>query len=457
MRFTLRQQLLLAPATILLLLTVLLVFLQYAYWDLSVKRRKASELGKVFIALAEADLATKRMRSLSESLRRELLVDREELRELSQLHEHVVEAMERVQQHMPLPPQKAQRLQQNIQALNPENGFDAQEYIQQLSRLRPQLIELIEKARSQRGRLKDLKNKNIDQLVARTTMLSLIVLGTAIIVGIVLSLLLARRILRRIRSLSASAGRIAQGDLTPPEPPTRIHDELDDLTYSINRMSHRLLKVVGSEKLLEGAEEERRRIAMDLHDQTLSDLGAILRQVQELKTEPACRDLGQEIESGLQRSITNLRGVMNDLHPQTLDLLGLSSALQAHLEERCSGSSMPEYHFYAHPDADQLQLSRLRQVNLYRIAVEAIHNVIKHAGASRYEVNLDLRDSHTLVLAVEDNGRGLDNEQEHSGRGLYNIRERARALGAEVEWQASRFSSGTRFELKLPLTSGELA
>jgi len=98
-----------------------------------------------------------------------------------------------------------------------------------------------------------------------------------------------------------------------------------------------------------------------------------------------------------------------------------------------------------------LKLERLKQLALYRIAIEAVQNVLKHADASRYEVSLEIRESD-LILSVEDNGKGLSQNSSHSGggRGLNNIRERARAIAAEVSWKPSRFSTGTRFELTLP-------
>jgi signal transduction histidine kinase len=147
--------------------------------------------------------------------------------------------------------------------------------------------------------------------------------------------------------------------------------------------------------------------------------------------------------------MTNLRDIMNNLHPQTLDILGLGAALEAHLERHCCSEDLPEYHLYIDPQVSDLKLDRLYQLALYRIALEAIQNVLKHARASRYEVNLELRDK-LLVLSVEDNGCGIDpNTASGDGRGLNNIRERARAIGALIEWRRSRFSSGTRFELTL--------
>jgi signal transduction histidine kinase len=112
------------------------------------------------------------------------------------------------------------------------------------------------------------------------------------------------------------------------------------------------------------------------------------------------------------------------------------------------------YHFLADDDVTDLKLPRLTQVTVYRIVVEAINNVLHHAYASKLEVGMTLR-GRTLIVNLEDNGRGFDHVPQlpttSGGRGLHNIQERARAIGAQVSWRNSRFSSGTRFELVLPL------
>ncbi len=156
-----------------------------------------------------------------------------------------------------------------------------------------------------------------------------------------------------------------------------MRDELDDLAVSINHMTDRLIRVVSTEKLLEGAEEERRRIAMDIHDQTLSDLSSVLRGIQDLKGSDSCQLLAANIEEELQRALTNLREVMDNLHPQTLDILGLGAALQSHMERHLSRDNLPRYHFSCSPEAEAAPLSRLARLSVYRIALEAIHNVIK--------------------------------------------------------------------------------
>jgi signal transduction histidine kinase len=171
-----------------------------------------------------------------------------------------------------------------------------------------------------------------------------------------------------------------------------------------------------------------------------------------LKTEDICRTNAAVLEEDLQKAMTNLREVMDNLHPQTLDILGLGAALESHLERHFAKENLPEYHFYVSPESENAELARLVRLTIYRIAVEAVHNVIKHANATRYEVNLDIRRGE-LVLSVEDNGIGFDplTASARGGRGLHNMRERAHAIGARATWCRSRFSTGTRFELALPL------
>jgi signal transduction histidine kinase len=451
MKITVKHQILLAPAAVLLLLTLLLGFMQYTYWDLSVKRHQAKAIGTAFIALAEADLAVRRLAVLVQQFQKIDFVERQGLIMLTELHDRLSEAVGRVEPFGELNnAEQLAHLQRLVVEMNPAGGVDPERILKAVDLFRVQLNQLSNLTQLQRQQLREVHSKDIDYLVERTARVSLIVLGLAILTGIILSLFFARRILSRIQLLSDSAGRIAGGTLEPPPAPEQIRDELDALTLSINLMTKRLIQVVGSEKLLEGAEDERRRIAMDLHDQSLADLSSVLRKLQSLPPE-----LAGELERDLNGAISNLRDIMNNLHPQTLDILGLGAAIEAHLERHCDKDSLADYHFYLDPRVEELTLARVPKLALYRICLEAINNVHKHAHASRFEVGLELREQQ-LILSVEDNGSGFVPRpaQADNGRGLNNIRERARAIGAQVRWSASRFSSGTRFELCMPVVAG---
>jgi signal transduction histidine kinase len=454
MRLALKHQIIMAPAAVLCLMTLLLCFLQFTYWDMSVKRQQTKNLKTAFIALAEADMAAQRMHGVVRLLAEAAEPDHRTFEQMASLHQHLAMAIDQLQETGLSSESSMGFLRKSVADLNPEQGIQLQRFDATLQLLHPHITEQLGELNQRRENLSDVHREDIDALIADTTFVTIVVLGFAILVGILLSLALARHILRRIQVLSDGAARITAGDFTPPPAPEKVRDELDGLAVSINRMTDQLIRVVAAEKLLEGAEEERRRIAMDIHDQTLADLSAVRRGLEQLPQETSKGDAVASIEADLQRAMTNLRAVMDNLHPQTLDILGLPAAIESLLEKSCESPGAPTYHFLANADAAALDLPRLTQVTIYRMVVEAINNVMRHAHASQLEVSMALRGG-TLVVAVEDNGRGFNHAPQlptlSGGRGLHNIQERARAIGAQVHWRHSRFSSGTRFELMLPL------
>lgn len=452
MRLALKHQILLAPAAVLLLMALLLGFLQLSYWDLSLKRQAARQHATLFISVAEADLALNQIQSIVQHLTQNAEIDSRYLLALNELHNHLLESSERILELMQGPNLDQQLWIINVAELDPDRGIDLARYNAALEKLLPAIKQISNELQSRRGEVGRMQSQDIDALVARTTFISILVLGLAILVGILLSLYLARGLLRRIQALSESASRIAGGDLTPPPAPFEVQDELDDLALSINRMTDQLIRVVGTEKILEGAEEERRRIAMDIHDQTLADLSGVLRGLQQLPQTADSAEPVSQLQQELQRAMSNLREVMDNLHPQTLEILGLGPALESHIEQhRLKGGGL-DLNFFEQTAYDTSHLSRQTTLTLYRIATEAIHNVIKHARANICEVTLG-RQEGSLLLSVEDNGIGFSpaSVRRQSGRGLNNIEQRARSIAATVDWTASRFSSGTRFELRMPL------
>ena len=450
MRLPLKFKIILAPATVLLLLTLLLAFLQYTYWDMSKKSQASSQLRAAFIALVEADMAVKRIYALGSAVHPEAAesaFDGKRHDEMSLLYARLLSSLQTIKGMLP----GEESLVELGEKLNPDRNFIGEDYRNAVIELRSRLNALSEEIQRKRESIQNKNNQDITDIVYRTTTIGTIVLMVAILIGVFIALTFARQILYRIHLLTENASRIADGNLSPLPFPRKAQDELDDLTISINRMTERLIRVVSTEKLLEGAEEERRRIARDLHDQTLADLSAVQRDLEVLHC-GKCAEESQRVEEGLRRAMANLREVMEDLHPQSLDILGLAAALESFLDRAMSREGLPEYQLYVSPASEELVLPRHIQLAIYRIALEAIHNVIRHAHASRYEVVMERR-GDDFVLSVEDNGRGFNTDTAQTGgRGLNNMRERARIINARINWGPSRFSSGTRFELSYRTT-----
>lgn len=295
---------------------------------------------------------------------------------------------------------------------------------------------------------------NVNHITSQLVSISLYVLAISVLTAAALSYWTIRMTKGRLGALARNAKEICAGHLITPQAPTKIRDEVDELAFCMSTMTQRLLNVVATEKVLEGAEDERRRIAMDIHDQTLSDLTNLSRNLQTLKR---AHDLPPEqlsarlqaLEGEVEDIANSMRRIIDDLHPQTLDLLGFDKALHSHLEKRLSGPDLPDYFLHIDADIDR-GLSDFQRLSLFRITLEAVNNIIRHANSTRYEVDCR-RNNGTVTVIIEDNGQGFDYQQARAagGHGLPNIEERAKAIGATVKWSHSRFSSGTRFELKL--------
>jgi len=209
-------------------------------------------------------------------------------------------------------------------------------------------------------------------------------------------------------------------------------------------------------RLVSVQEEERRRIARDLHDQLGQQMTALRIQLAALRgnvvTLPDIAQQADRLEratADLDRSIDFLTW---GLRPAVLDHLGLAAALR-HLVTDWSERFRIPADFQA-VGADSLRLSREAEANLYRIAQEALHNVLKHAEANDVAVLLERRSDHA-VLIVEDNGRGFDPDAAQSdavepGMGLIGMRERAALLGGVFEVETV-LGQGTSVFVRVPL------
>jgi len=199
-------------------------------------------------------------------------------------------------------------------------------------------------------------------------------------------------------------------------------------------------------------ETERKRIAREIHDELGQHLLVLRIDVSMLaRSENEHPKLGEKIEVILQHIDTTMRSVraiINNLRPSVLDL-GLLAALEWQAEEfqRRSGITCDLV-----TDDEDMELEDSVATVLFRILQEALTNVLRHAKASRVEIQLQ-RDLTGLVMTIADNGVGMRYAQrsEQNSFGLVGIRERLYILGGELNIESS--SNGTVLTVTLPLAS----
>jgi len=209
--------------------------------------------------------------------------------------------------------------------------------------------------------------------------------------------------------------------------------------------------------IIQAQEEERARIAGDLHDTTVQTLTAIGRRLRELAQSPLSDPaaLGRELDELAAAALAEaeeMRRLSRNLRPSVLDHLGLGAALQ-HLAEETRQAGI-EVTTESH--GDETLLGDRERTALFRIAQEALTNVRRHSKARNADVTLSVSPQE-VTLVVTDDGMGFDTSSVHgppgdrSARlGLAGMRERAAMLGGTLTVESSP-GSGTRIEACLPL------
>ena len=294
-------------------------------------------------------------------------------------------------------------------------------------------------------------HRDVRIIIAQLINASLTILLACIVIGVSLSVWGYYTTRQRLTALTQRAVRVCGGGMAAYPAPTLVRDELDQLDQCLATMTERLINTVAVEKVLQGAEDERRRIAMDMHDGVLADLTMLSRTLNRAENAPTTVPPLEELRANVAALAESMRCVIDDLHPQSLEILGLEAALRSFLERHGSSTGKPADHFEFDADAENA-LRPAQKIHFFRIASEAIHNALRHAQCSRFEVSIRVVAQHPLCT-VEDNGAGMPAGQmppTAQGHGCQNIVERARAIGAQTHWGQSRFSTGTRFELNLP-------
>jgi signal transduction histidine kinase len=209
------------------------------------------------------------------------------------------------------------------------------------------------------------------------------------------------------------------------------------------------------ERLVTTREEERRRLRRDLHDGLGAQLAGLTVQTGVLKgligRDPeAAEALVGELRTELRAAIADIRRLVYELRPPALDELGLPGALQRLAERTGADAEGPRVIVDVPPDLPQL--SAAAEVAVYRIAQEALTNVVRHACARTCLVRVTA-DDHAVMLEVIDDGRGVTSVQGSAGVGLASMRERAAEMGGECRVEPGP-DGGTWVVARLPRAGG---
>lgn len=210
------------------------------------------------------------------------------------------------------------------------------------------------------------------------------------------------------------------------------------------------------ERVVHVQEEERRRIARNLHDHLGQQMTALRLTVAALKgarSPDEVRDRLELLDSLATKIDRDLDTIAWDLRPAALDDVGLNAALATLINEWSASHGVPAEFHVSEPHA--IRLTTEVESHLYRVVQEALHNITKHAGATHVSVMVERRDNHVIVI-VEDNGRGFnleaqaDDKSAARGMGLIGMQERAALVGGRVQIE-SALGKGTTLFVHMPV------
>jgi two-component system sensor histidine kinase UhpB len=276
------------------------------------------------------------------------------------------------------------------------------------------------------------------------------VLGVGVLLVLAVNLLALRRVFRPLEQLTALMRRV-----DPLAPGRRIvverqAAEVAELSHAFNDMLDRLERERrdSGRRALDAQEEERRRMARELHDEIGQTFTGVVLQLETLERR-APEELRAELrslEATTRAGIEEVRELVRRLRPEALDDFGLRSALVS------LGSDLAEHsglRVSPNLDGNLPALSPEDELVVYRVAQESLVNVVRHARASRAELSLQ-QENGAVVLRVRDDGRGIDAAGLRSGTGVRGMRERALLVGGELE-VSHVAPHGTEVALRLPV------
>lgn len=293
-------------------------------------------------------------------------------------------------------------------------------------------------------------NPNIDLSESPETAL---VLGFAIAFTIVFNVFLLQR---RFRPLEQLVDKMERADLSRPGANIEAAlspggpEEVQRLHQAFMRMLERLEseRRRAASAALVAQEEERARVARDLHDEVNQSLTGLLLRLEAARERAPVQLAGElaEIRTLANQALQELLALARQLRPTALDDLGLKAALSSHVDE-LGRQGRVETRFES--AGDIAAVPHDVQVVAYRVAQEALSNAARHADAAKIRVRL-AREDDAVELLIADDGRGFTFDQASRGLGLAGMRERALLVNGDLRVE-SRPQVGTSVRLRVPI------
>ena len=302
----------------------------------------------------------------------------------------------------------------------------------------------------------------VDNPLLRTTQFAPLALIPPLLLAIVALLFGIRQIVRPLQTLESRAADLAWGRFDAIEKPVggiaeirRLQAELIHMAHKVKLLQESLRDYISA--ITAGQEEERRRLARELHDDTLQALIALNQRTQlarlSIGDSPAAASLA-EIQTLTEQTMANLRRLTRALRPIYLEDLGLATALEMLAREASQSIQVPiEFHRIG----SERRFKSEVELALYRMAQEALNNVARHAQASNGSVTISFA-PETVTMVIADDGHGFrmpETPAEFAPKGhfgLLGLHERAELIGANLDIR-SALGQGTQVTIRLPTSA----
>lgn len=292
--------------------------------------------------------------------------------------------------------------------------------------------------------------------------IGLIAIGLAVSLGVNYAIL--RVAFHPLFTLQNTLDRVRRGDFSARVPAVGGDPDIAGVTEMANLMLDRLAehRQAVASQILRAQEEERKRIARELHDETAQSLTSIVVNLVAIEQQVSAVGLDEPVMARLQltkeiaqRTLDETRRLMFDLRPSVLDDLGLTPALRWFISQRVLPAGLKAD---LQTTGLEARLPEELETALFRILQEAINNCVKHAKATSIQVDLTRRNG-LITGTVVDDGKGfhpvhvVGKQEADRGLGLFGMQERAALVGGKVEIESAP-GRGTTVRVTVPDRKG---